>query len=575
MPKIELWKPGAKYLGLVTAGGKDTGPPGSLRRAKGVQRIYDGVLRSRFGSTAHANSTSGAQFPVVFNGNLHFYKNSEFYRLGSVIRSSLGGSFPVYAKMAVNAGMPDYLFVTGAGDMFKVAADGTDTKTGIVAPNVTLTTTDSGAGSLAAGTYTYTVTFRNSVTGSVSNGNLNPKSITVGASRQVTLGNIPTSSDPQVDSRQVYRTTAGGTILFFLATIADNSTTSYIDTGGTSLSATQLQDDNTPPGNLSAWSATHVPYQDGVGPFLGRMWWCRHATFPGNIYYSPIGRPESVQGFLTVANTDEATVKLVIWNGLWIFTTKGIRQIVSTTAQPLEVRGAVGIADSANLLGFLFVQPTPAGIIYIAEDGLRIFDGSTSRLLSRQALGLYFRDQALAEDDLTGSALGESTFARDEYIVSNLSTALAYNIQEQTWRNIGLPARGLGYDTATDTVYLTTFGAGGKILQFEVDQTTDDDGDSIPFEVEFSHMRVDIIGRGLVQFIYLDIDTAERDVTPTLILDGTTVALTAISTNGRTKVEIPVLRIGRVLGLRLTGADAVGQIVIYGVSMEVYVPKGR
>ena len=571
MPELDLWRPGARYLGLVAAGSKDTGPSGSLRRAKGVHRIYDGVLRSRPGSTAHANSTEFARHPVVFAGNLHYVKNTDFYRLGAIINAGLSGTELHYTKMPVNVAQVDYLFVTGASPMFKVAPDGTVSDWGIQAPNVALGAADSGAGTLVAGTYQYTVTFRNSTTTSRSNANLNSVSVTVGANRQVTLSNLPISADPQVDSREVYRTTAGGTILFLLATIANNTATTYIDTGGAALSAFQLQTDNLPPGE----GIGGVVYGDAEGPFAGRMWWCRRSVTNTNIYFSPIGRPESVAGFLTVSTTDEATVKLVIWNGLWLFTTKGIRQIVSTTAQPLEVRGAPGIADASATQGWKFVQPTSAGIIYLAADGPRIFDGSVSRLLSRQALGIFFRDPALAEGDLGTTVFSESTFARDEYILGNRSTGLAFNVQEQTWRSLGVPVEGLTYDTQSDTVYVTTAGAGGKILQFEEDAQTTDDGDAIPFEVEYPHQRVDTVGRGLWQFIRLDIDTNGRNVTPALILDGTVVSLATISATGRTKIEIPVLRIGRVLGLRLTAANTTGQITIYGAAIEVYVPAKR
>lgn len=568
MPEIDLWKPGIKYLGLVVAGGKDTAPPGSLRRNTGIHRIYDGVLRSRPGSEAHANSTNGATRPVVFDGNLYYIKSGNLYRNGSAIDSSGVYGEVSYARMPVNIGKVDYLFVAGVSPMVKVSAAGVVSNWGIKAPTSNFSAADGGAGSLAAGTYLYHVVYGNSTTNSISNSNPSSVSVTVGATRQVSLTNIPISPDSQVDQRRIYRTTAGGSLFFFLATIANNTATTYTDTGGTALSATQLQTDNTP-----VEAGTGVIFGDAVGPFAGRMWFARHSAFLADIYFSPIGRPESLGGSLTVSTTDEAVVKLVIWNGLWAFTTRTIRQIVSTTAAPLEVRGAPGIPNEST--GRHFVQATPQGIIYIAADGPRIFDGSTSRLLSRQALGLFFRDAALTPELNAGAGFLESTFARDEYILSNASTAIAFNVQEQTWRDLGLAARGLAYDFNTDTVYVTTFGASGKILKFEKDDETDDDGDSIPFDVEFPSLRPHIYTRGLVQFLRFDIDTDERDVTPKIILDGTETSLTTFNTNGRTKVEIPVLKIGRVIGVRLTGADEAGQITLYGASIEVYVPKGR
>lgn len=568
MPDVELWKPGIKYLGIVAAGGKDTAPPGSLRRAIGVHRIYDGILRSRPGSDAHANSTSNVSRPVVFDGNLYYVKSSNLYRNGSVISATGLYGEVLYARMPVNIGKVDYLFVASASPMVKVSTAGVVTNWGIIAPTTNLSAADGGAGSLGAGTYRYLVVYGNSATGSISNSNPGAASVTIGASRQVSLTSIPVSPDSQVDERRIYRTTAGGSLFFYLATIGNNTATTYTDTGGTALSATALQTDNTP-----VEAGGGVSFGDAVGPFAGRMWLARRSALPADIYFSPIGRPESLAGSLTISTTDEAVVKLVIWNGLWAFTTRTIRQIVSTTAQPLEVRGAPGIPN--EITGRFFVQPTPQGIIYISADGPRIFDGSTSRLLSRQALGLFFRDAALTPEMNAGAGFLESTFARDEYILSNAGTAIAFNVQEQTWRDLGIAARGLTYDFNTDTVYVTTFGASGKILKFEQDDETTDDGASIPFDVEFPSLRPSIITRGLVQFIRFDIDTEERNVTPKIILDGTETSLTAFSTNGRTKVEIPVLKIGRVIGVRLTAADAEGQITLYGASIEVYVPKGR
>jgi hypothetical protein len=82
--------------------------------------------------------------------------------------------------------------------------------------------------------YDYRVVYRNLTTGSQSNPNSDPAKVFGVALNKVLLSNIPTSSDPQVNARDLYRTqaltVAGGTgTAFYLDTIYDNVTTTYLD----------------------------------------------------------------------------------------------------------------------------------------------------------------------------------------------------------------------------------------------------------------------------------------------------------------------------------------------------------
>ena len=92
--------------------------------------------------------------------------------------------------------------------------------------------------------YQYAVTFGNSVTGSVSNpngmevqpdGSVSPPVpfVMQGVALQPgELANIPLSTDPQVNERELWRTTAGGSLFSYLDTIPDNTTTTYQDITG-------------------------------------------------------------------------------------------------------------------------------------------------------------------------------------------------------------------------------------------------------------------------------------------------------------------------------------------------------
>lgn len=97
---------------------------------------------------------------------------------------------------------------------------------------------------LGGSEYQYAVTFGNSVTGSVSNpngmqvqpdGSVSPPTPFVAqgvALQPVTLNHLPISSDPQVNERLLWRTTAGGSLFSYLDTVPDNSTTTYTDITG-------------------------------------------------------------------------------------------------------------------------------------------------------------------------------------------------------------------------------------------------------------------------------------------------------------------------------------------------------
>jgi len=98
---------------------------------------------------------------------------------------------------------------------------------GIVAPSSAPTLAEGAAGSLT-GTFKYVVTYMRSGNFQVES-NPSPESspITVTA-KKINLSAIPVSTDPKVDKKRLYRTTAGGAVFFWVADIA-NATTTYED----------------------------------------------------------------------------------------------------------------------------------------------------------------------------------------------------------------------------------------------------------------------------------------------------------------------------------------------------------
>lgn len=121
------------------------------------------------------------------------------------------------------------------------------TRHGVPAPTTTMTVVSGAAGNLA-GDYLYKSVFVNSA--SVW-GNVSPATATFTATSsggQNVLSAIPVAPQSHgVSSRRIYRTDAGGTTYKFIATIADNTTTTYTDNIASSAAGVTAPTDNGEP----------------------------------------------------------------------------------------------------------------------------------------------------------------------------------------------------------------------------------------------------------------------------------------------------------------------------------------
>lgn len=553
MPPVKLYSQPLPWKGLWVAGGKDAAPQGALRRARGVARVHDGPLRSRLGSSLL--TSLDAYSLVRFNSKRYAGATTIFYENGVSIRTGLDGTRLTFAKMPPTLAKQDYLFVAGGGSLFKVNPAGITSNWGIVAPALPPVVADNGVnGTLPAGVYSYYITFLNISSGHRSNASPVAQ-INTTVNHENALSSIPVSSDPQVEAREIWRTTAGGSLPFLLAQLSDNTTTGYLDHNQDTLTALQLPLDNAPPDGT---------FEDCVGPFDGRMWWCRNTAIgtQGRIYFSPQGRPESVEGFLDATNPDDATQKLVIWNGLWIVSNRTIKRIVAIDTQPLETRGVPGTIKPHTVI------VTPIGILYESDEGVRLFNGVDSIIISMEALGTLF--QGVASENLAamGGLDDLAGYARDEYIISDETQTLAFNVRESTWRDVGLPLRALWYEADTQAVQIST---GGKVLLFEEEGLRADNAVAIAFSVEFPSVMVDASSEGVVQRLYLECNTNNQAITPTIILDEVETVLPTFQTSVRSVVELPILRKGRLMGLRLTGS-LTSELILYDCTADIYVP---
>jgi hypothetical protein len=98
----------------------------------------------------------------------------------------------------------------------------------ITTPSAPVIAAGSASGSLGAGNYSYKVTYVTAFGESLPSAASNV--VNASASSSMAVSSIPTFANKNVTSRKLYRTAAGGASYLLLATISDNTTTTYTDT---------------------------------------------------------------------------------------------------------------------------------------------------------------------------------------------------------------------------------------------------------------------------------------------------------------------------------------------------------
>lgn len=236
-----------------------------------------------------------------------------------------------------------------------------------------------GSGSLT-GVYSYKVTY---VSKYAHESNAGPQSrnITASSNSQINLTNIPTSSDPQVVSRRIYRTVANGSIWLFLAEIFDNTTTTYTDTtpdgslgNETPPQAADFSDDNSRPpkaGIVTKWKRTVFMAGDPQNP--------------ETLYFSEDDEPESFPLINAFKLDAPITAIYQSYSILVVETETAKWQVIGdnpdfSVDKIVEDMGCVGrrAAGTARIAGYA-----------VDRDGMRLFDGSTTNKISEPIRDKY------------------------------------------------------------------------------------------------------------------------------------------------------------------------------------------
>jgi hypothetical protein len=270
----------------------------------------------------------------------------------------------------------------------------------------TAPTAVAGAAGVLTGSYRYGITFAiMSGTRVISeSGMSDPSSAVTLTAQQGALSNIPVSTDPGINARRVYRTLNGGTDFFLVATIVDNTTTTYNDntTDETAAAGTELPDLGQPPGSTSA------DYFEEIIPWKDRLWAMSHND-PDSIRFTangiPYAWPENfeVKAKPVGADLSGGTGFLARRDELGIGKRRKFMKVIGNDEGDFEVLGVhddVGIwaPESGCVIGDIGY--------FLAEDGVYEFGPRGVLPISREKVHPWF-----TTDDYFNRALFPQAFA--------------------------------------------------------------------------------------------------------------------------------------------------------------------
>lgn len=413
------------------------------------------------------------------------------------------------------------------------------------------------------GRYRYHVTYGNAV-GTRSNPGNDYVEVEHVERQPVSLTAVPVSADTQVTKREIWRTVGGGTRFFKIAEIADNVTTTYSDTipdfawmdsGATTfMTSEELPLDNDPPLG-GAW--------DVWGPHLGRVWHGGEQTTgsKGRVYWSPIGRAEVVQDFLDVGTEDDPVKKGVIWNGQnFVFTEAHCYKMLGTgdSFTALEVFGVPGTINPTT------VRATPYGIVYEAVDGVRAFNGSTSTLLSPEAVQVLFLGEAhenLSAFDTTDLI---AEFHKDQYYISDGAQTLVCDLARAAWRDLGIGLSAIYHEPDTGSLIAS---AGGSVIELEAEGVFTELTADVSFDLKtwaYQQETPFIVERAVINY-----NPGGLAPTFTSLLDAFTVSSTLDGGSDRVLNRQALYRPANRLAFQLTHSAADARIEVFNIEAEI------
>lgn len=411
------------------------------------------------------------------------------------------------------------------------------------------------------GRYRYHSTFRNTTTGNRSNPE--PTFIQIDdVQRQSLAGtSLQISGDTQVDQREVWRTIGNGTVFFRALTVDNNVGTTFTDTtsdyiGLNSLdSATFLE----PQALVFDNAKPDETYTDFVIDATTAFWLSNDISKRGRLYYSPLGRPEGVKGFITVTSDNDILQRIIIYNGLkYLFSLDGVYRIDGSDPYTKKrVTGVPGVPTANKRT----VCTSPVGIWYQADDGIRLFDGATSTLVFYDRLGSIFRGETL--DYFPPFEGIYAAYFHNQYYISNGIRTLCINQSTQFIRELGIGLTALLYEEDTQLL-IGALPSSVSVIENESSPIFS------TFDIETGSLSLSVGNNEIIKRIRFKGSFSSQEMTPTLILNDVPIILPPFTIE-KGSVEYTIGRTAQSISVRLQSTLA-REIELEAIEVDIYTP---
>jgi len=235
---------------------------------------------------------------------------------------------------------------------------------GLDPPETTPTVAVGAAGDLT-GTYKYLVTFYRSGNYPVESNPSDASAEVSPATQKVDLTNIPTSADPKVNCRRIYRTFAGGAVFYWLVDIEDNVTTTYED---------NIHDDSL--GDEVSYDRYKPPLGDAIEVWDNRIWILNCEE--NSVSFTNTGEAEEMAAenvfYVKAREPDNLTTLKAFGDKLYLFKAKGsihvIEKLGISSYTMTEREETIGCDAPLSVAG-------DTVLIFKSKHGIEVFNGSS------------------------------------------------------------------------------------------------------------------------------------------------------------------------------------------------------
>lgn len=354
--------------------------------AQGVDMSQDVIEPSKDHIAMNSSPLAGAVMGIFRRGGLLAMAGGTFY--DEYVSKATG--FSTSALVAFER-VNDRVYFCNGVDECKVY-DGAVRKMGITAPIVAPSVAVSSNGDITGNGYQWGISFYDSSNDRESI--LSPISSALNLSAQTAfLSNLEVSSDPAVDRKRIYRMGGNFSEFYFVAEIA-NSTTTYTDeTADGSLSTSASNSGNEPPPLLSGFV-----YHNGV------MFGWGHPAYPWRLYYSrtypyveawPLGQYEGIGAY------DDPIKSCVSYHGQLLIHTK--KRVFLLTG---DTPGSYSVHQIPGEPGTVAANSPQAGdnlVFYFTRQGIRgVTSESGQAIKEKELLPLFDTDEGFGFQAETG-----------------------------------------------------------------------------------------------------------------------------------------------------------------------------